>query len=578
MVFAWIAESIGQAAFALGGKEKGQQTRAVTQLYTEKMTSLLIMTIPLVLLAFCRFLTPNVFRFANFYCMNAKWYDTYASVEVYNEKNVNCTGGCSISESSLFNGPNNRHYHNSWCWNRLQDYPFGLGFKQNDPSSSTLTPIHTSVSNSPNSDLSFHQFFPYFLLIVTAIASTPLIIWTYFADERIKPEVTFFREALEALAKAFILNRKLRKVQKQNLETVVKELDNVTKDKAEEKPSAAAAIAAVVADVLPSNRDDHVEEAEEVANDNGDNGVVEIEDNETEEQKTPAPAPMNVPKEEPISQGQVTFDPKKEEPAADTKPEDLPPPTKQEMNQYSEKIVCQFSSLINFMEAKSKTNSLLRYIYIYRFLNIFAILTTIYLLVTKSLSATQNTFTCKVDYNDALTYYQICSINGVGMRILISQAWILGYLACLVLIVAGTMTDLKKMSLDPEYQQILKLFNAIYPADIDVEDKKPNDLKLLMMLASQNLQSNKFVKTIFTLLSYAELSIEIDNNKYVKRLKNISEMNNQQEQATQNTNKNQVSEEFNKDIQIQFKFLDLLDDMRDNDNADIQKLLLSLDS
>lgn len=169
-MFAWISSAISDFAFTVGGKEKGAKTRELTQLKTDKLISKFIMIIPLALLGFTTVFTPNLFKFASLLCMNDQWYQT---MQECNQTKL----ACSVTTDIVKHRNDNRHFTNTWCWNRLAHYEYTDIWSKPDAAGkmqhSYQDAVVTDKSYQPVS-LQFHKYFPYVLLILTAFASLPL--------------------------------------------------------------------------------------------------------------------------------------------------------------------------------------------------------------------------------------------------------------------------------------------------------------------------------------------------------------------------------------------------------------------
>lgn len=115
---------------------------------------------------------------------------------------------------------------------------------------------------------------------------------------------------------------------------------------------------------------------------------------------------------------------------------------------------------------------------------------------------------------------------------------------------------------------MIGLFKSVWPHDFNKLDHAnvQSDLKLLVLLASENLTGNVWVKSVFSLLHYAEMAITIDENLGSKT--KSSKMSSQMEMRG---GANRVS----MDEKIQYKFMQMLSDQKD-DNSDIQKVTTSL--
>lgn len=477
-MFAWLTGAIAQAAYAVGGKEKGARTRDQTQLKTDKLVSNFIMIIPLALLMFTSIFTPNIFKFESLLCQRTQWWNTnrdypqhlVSETEGQEGTTALTCPGCKPSLKIDFSGHNNRHFTNSWCWNRLEEWDFEDEWVQVGAGKPEMEHRFKDKENYTPTSLQFHKFFPYVLLVLTAIASVPLIFWTHFADDQIQPEVKFFRESLEALAKTLYKDSK----SSGSASSYFKAVRNIQND---------------------------VE-----------TGVVET-------------------------------------------PKD---------NSRRELLMSQFATIFKFMEAKTKGQELIKQIVVYRVMNMVALLGTIIVLAKYSLTETRSEFTCKVEYSATNIHYQYCSITGVGMRLDMTKAWILGYAVLFVIAAAGSYLDYRKFKHMPEYESVVLLFRSTYqdggPA-LDNTKDDIHDLKLLVLLASENLTNNGYVRSIFQMLNYAEIAI---NNENKTKDHNGESAGNPTRQETKQT-------------KVMYKFMELMQEEHDNDNADMVNLLKSLD-
>ena len=172
MVFAWISQAIGDFAYKIGGEEKGQTTRDLTQLKTDKLVSRLIMVIPLTLLMFTSIFTPSLFTFGSILCQRTQWYDTN-STYVSSESAKLCPN-CKPTLKVIKSSDDNRHFANTWCWNRLLDYDFEDVWEQQSTKSASMRHGFEEKNGSSPSSLMFHKYFPYVLLILTAVSSAPV--------------------------------------------------------------------------------------------------------------------------------------------------------------------------------------------------------------------------------------------------------------------------------------------------------------------------------------------------------------------------------------------------------------------
>lgn len=163
------------------GGAAGEKTRAKTHLKTDKLLTSLTIMLPLVLLIFTRFFTPNTFKAASVLCSEGQ--SSYRD------------GNETIITSSK---NNNRFYFNTFCWENLRHYPID-STKAKYPV--FLSKVENIISEETAVDLSIQKYYPYVMFTIIITLSLPMIWWTYMAATVIQPKVNFLRSGIqEALA------------------------------------------------------------------------------------------------------------------------------------------------------------------------------------------------------------------------------------------------------------------------------------------------------------------------------------------------------------------------------------------
>lgn len=111
-------------------------------------------------------------------------------------------------------------------------------------------------------------------------------------------------------------------------------------------------------------------------------------------------------------------------------------------------------------------------------------------------------FTCHCKWFEGVGGIEpvLCSVQGVIVRVWISWLWIVGYGFLLVALVIGTVTDLMSMKNIYHSHNVLDLFKLIWTDEfLYSKVKTADDLKFIMLLASKNLNENKFIRLAFIL-------------------------------------------------------------------------------
>lgn len=170
-----IDEAIGSVVKKIRGGDEGARIRGKTLLPVDKIISAMIFVIPISLIGFQRVFVSEVFSADSCHCAPAQ--------------NRSVIEGSVLGENGNQLGPGlgygNRFYMFKYCWER----PY---FHQ--------TASYVSSENA----LIWHKNFPYVLLVLTAFASIPLILWTYTSGPQIEQQVTLFSEFIETLVRFLI--------------------------------------------------------------------------------------------------------------------------------------------------------------------------------------------------------------------------------------------------------------------------------------------------------------------------------------------------------------------------------------
>lgn len=191
-MFAHLGSAISDAAQTIGGKEKGAQTRKLTQLSTDKLISSLIIYVPLSLLVITGLFSPSTFTSGSLLCQPAQFYKTKP---IQPETCDEYDPGTCRPDTDLSNLGFHRQYANSFCWNNLIHVPYTETWEvENDTVVHTFKRCESEQDCGKKKDLSVHKMFPYLLLLLTACSAVPLsfsrgadIVTLIFSNLRGKP-------------------------------------------------------------------------------------------------------------------------------------------------------------------------------------------------------------------------------------------------------------------------------------------------------------------------------------------------------------------------------------------------------
>ena len=179
---------------------------------------------------------------------------------------------------------------------------------------------------------------------------------------------------------------------------------------------------------------------------------------------------------------------------------------KQDISDYfkqeNEKITMQFSQMAKFMKHKSNSTKLIQGLFLYRLLNAVSLIGTAWIVYLIGVKNDESTFTCHCKWFDGEGGVEpvLCSVQGVIVRVWISWLWIIGYGFLLVSLIIGTFTDLMAMKNIYNSHNVLDLFKLIWTDEfLYSKVNTADDLKFIMLLASKNLNENKFIKLAFVL-------------------------------------------------------------------------------
>ena len=200
--------AIGDVVNKIGGAKRGEQTRKLTQLGTDKFTSTLIIITPLALLTFVGIFSPSTFTSGSLLCQQSEYYKYFPVKPKDCEYRKGSHGNnepldpglCRSRTPRAYLGAH-RQFANSHCWNNLVHYEYTEDWVNK---SGIIQHVFIEDTDKEPISLFNHGAFPYILIVISALASIPLLVWTHMADDRIQPDVIFFKESLEALSKTLI--------------------------------------------------------------------------------------------------------------------------------------------------------------------------------------------------------------------------------------------------------------------------------------------------------------------------------------------------------------------------------------